>query len=195
MTETMKQIFTILILVLTCGLQNVKGQQSEITKTFDKYIEATKSENIEEQLDYYHPEIFKHLPRDTFLLAFKMLKSNPMIQVGNEKLVSVSEIYTENKSSYALLTFTQEISMDMSNMKDEGGASTAISFMLIELNKEHGEDNVIFNEDKYIVKISMTNEFYTILEPTLKEWKFLPKEDDTQIIIEQIIPKRIIKKI
>jgi len=191
----MKQIFTVLILVLTIGLQNLKGQQSEITETFNKYIEATKSENLEEQLDYYHPEIFKHFPRDTILLAFEMLKSNPMIQIGNEKMISISEIYTENSSSYTLLTFTQEMSMDMSYMKDEGGASTAISYMLVEFKKEHGEDNVRFKEDTYMVEISMTNKFYVILEPTIKEWKFLPKENDSHLIDEQIVPESIRQKI
>ena len=191
----MKQIFTVLILVLTIGLQNLKGQQSEITETFNKYIEATKSENLEEQLDYYQPEIFKHFPRDTILLAFEMLKSNPMIQIGNEKMISISEIYTENSSSYTLLTFTQEMSMDMSYMKDEGGASTAISYMLVEFKKEHGEDNVRFKEDTYMVEISMTNKFYVILEPTIKEWKFLPKENDSHLIDEQIVPESIRQKI
>ena len=191
----MKQIFTVLILVLTIGLQNLKGQQSEITETFNKYIEATKSENLEEQLDYYQPEIFKHFPRDTILLALEMLKSNPMIQIGNEKMISISEIYTENSSSYTLLTFTQEMSMDMSYMKDEGGASTAISYMLVEFKKEHGEDNVRFKEDTYMVEISMTNKFYVILEPTIKEWKFLPKENDSHLIDEQIVPESIRQKI
>jgi len=191
----MKQIFTVLILVLTIGLKNLIGQQSEITETFNKYIEATKSENLEEQLDYYHPEIFKHFPRDTILLAFEMLKSNPMIQIGNEKMISISEIYTENSSSYTLLTFTQEMSMDMSYMKDEGGASTAISYMLVEFKKEHGEDNVRFKEDTYMVEISMTNKFYVILEPTIKEWKFLPKENDSHLIDEQIVPESIRQKI
>ena len=191
----MKQIFTVLILVLTIGLQNLKGQQSEITETFNKYIEATKSENLEEQLDYYHPEIFKHFPRDTILLAFEMLKSNPMIQIGNEKMISISEIYTENSSSYTLLTFTQEMSMDMSYMKDEGGASTAISYMLVEFKKEHGEDNVRFKEDTYMVEISMTNKFYVILEPTIKEWTFLSKENDSHLIDEQIVPESIRQKI
>ena len=191
----MRQILTILTLVLTFGLQNLKAQQGEINATFDKYIEATKSEDLEEQLDYYHPEIFNHFPKDTFLLAFEMLKSNPMLQVGNEKLVSISEIYSENSSSYALLTFTQEMSMDMSNMKDQGGSSTAISYMLVDLKQQHGEDNVKFDDELYLVKITLTNLFYAILEQSSEEWKFLPKDDDSKSIIENIIPVTIRKKI
>jgi len=87
------------------------------------------------------------------------------------------------------------MSMDMSYMKDEGGASTAISYMLVEFKKEHGEDNVRFKEDTYMVEISMTNKFYVILEPTIKEWKFLPKENDSHLIDEQIVPESIRQKI
>src|SRR5690606_39195070 len=109
--------------------------------------------------------------------------------------VSISEIYSENSSSYALLTFTQEMSMDMSNMKDQGGSSTAISYMLIELKQQHGEDNVKFDDDLYLVVITMKNEFYAILEQFSEEWKFLPKDDDSKSIIENIIPETIRKKI
>lgn len=88
----MKQIMTTLILALTFGLQYSNAQQKEITETYENYIESTKSDNLDDQLEYYHPAIFTYYPRDTFLLAFEMIKANLMYKVGNERLVSISEV-------------------------------------------------------------------------------------------------------
>ena len=191
----MRKILIIVTLALIFGFQNLKAQRNEINKTFDKYIEATKSENLEEQLDYYHPEIFNHFSKDSILLAFEMIKSNPMVKVGNEKLVSISEIYFKNSSNYALLTFTQKMTMDISDMKNQGGSSTAISYMLIDLRQQYGEDNVKFDDDLYMVEIMMTNKFYSIRDQSSEEWKFIPKDDDSKNIIENIIPETIRRKI
>lgn len=191
----MKQIITTLILVLTFGLQYSDAQQKEIAETFENYIESTKSDNLEDQLDYYHPEIFNYFPKDTFLLAFEMIKANPMFKTGNERLLSISEVYTIDNSHYALVTFNQEMTMDMSNMKNEGGVDYAISLMIDDLKKQHGEENVKFDEKLYKVDVTMTNKFYAILEPELEIWKFLPNEEDLKNLIEQLIPEEIRQKI
>ncbi len=83
----------------------------------------------------------------------------------------------------------------MSNMKNEGGADFAISLMIGELKRQHGVENVKFDEELYKVDIKMTNKFYAILEPEIKTWKFLPKDEDSKSIIEQVVPEEIRKKI
>jgi len=191
----MKQTITIIILVLTFGLQSAMAQKKEITETFSNYIEATKSDNLEEQLKFFHPQLFIFFPKDTFLLALEMIKANPMVKVGNERLISISEVYIENGSQYALLTFNQEMSMNMSNMKNQGGSDYAISLMIDDFKRQYGEENVNFDEKLYKVEIMMTNEFYAIFDPKLKTWKFLPKDEDSKSIIEQIVPEKIRQKI
>lgn len=191
----MKKTLTVVILLLTLGLQIANAQQKDITKTFDNYINATKSDKLTEQLDYFHPSLFDFFPKDTFLLALEMIKLNPMVKVGNEKLISISDIFSDNNVQYALLTFNQQMTMDMSNMKEQGGADYALSLMTKELKSQYGEDNVTFNEKLFIVEINLTNYFYTILDPKFGEWKFLPKDEKSTHITEQIIPDTIRQKI
>jgi hypothetical protein len=199
----MKQVLAIVFIVSTIGFQccnaqqqgNSQAHQKEITETFEKYISATKSENIEDQLEYYYPRTFEFFPRDSFIVAFEMMQEMPDVKMGNEKMISLSEVYTDNNFKYALLTFSQEMSFDMSEKIKEGGMDYAIALGVAEYKRQLGEENVNYDEERHIIELFITHELYWILDPEIKDWKFVLKDETSIDAIEQIIPEKIRQKL
>jgi len=199
----MKQVIAIVFIISTVGFQccnaqqqgNSQSQQQEITETFEKYIIATKSENIEDQLEYYYPRIFEYFPRDSFIVALEMMQEMSEFKLGNEKLISLSEVYTYKTFKYALMVISQEMSIDMSEKIKEGGMEYAIALGLAEYERQLGKENVSYDRESHIIKLYMTHEYYYILDPELEKWKFLLKDENSKDALEQIIPESIRQKI
>ena len=180
---------------LVLSFQVSFGQNDDIKTVFNNYIKSTKSTDVREQIDFLYPKQFEYFSRDTLVTAYEMLQENPSVQLGEEKLISISEIYSENGIKYALITFAQKMTLDLSAMKGEGGVDFAIQLMLKEFKNAHGEDNVVFEKEKYTVLINLTNEMYSILDPKYNDWKFLSKDDDMKSIYNSIVPETIKEKI
>ena len=191
----MKHYLKKLILLLTFSVQIANAQQEDITKTFNNFIKATKSDNLNEQLDYLYPRVFEFYSKDSILMELEMSKKDPVIKVGNEKLISISEIFTENNIQYAILTFNQQMNMDMSKTKEQGNNDYALFIMPIALKQIYGEDKVTFDEKLYIFEVSMTKNLYVILDPKYNEWKFLPINEKSIDVEKQIIPEIIRQKL
>jgi hypothetical protein len=191
----MKHYLKKLILLLTFSVQIANAQQEDITKTFNNFIKATKSDNLNEQLDYLYPRVFEFYSKDSILMELEMSKKDPVIKVGNEELISISEILTENNIQYAILTFNQKMNMDMSKTKEQGNNDYALFIMPIALKQIYGEDKVTFDEKLYIFEVSMTKNLYVILDPKYNEWKFLPINEKSIDVEKQIIPEIIRQKL
>ncbi|MBK6418828.1 MAG: hypothetical protein IPI24_02590 [Ignavibacteria bacterium] len=187
----MKNTLVVMVLLMTIGCQAATSQHDDLTETFDKYIRATKSDSPAEQLEYLHPRVFDFISKDTLLLGLELIKQSTMIKAGNEKIVSKSDVITHDGVQYALLTYSQQLSMDVSDMKGQGGANVAISLMLNELKSQYGADNVVFNEKLFTVEMTTTNYVYAILDSKYREWKYLPKTKELAHVTEQVVPDTI----
>lgn len=193
--DLMKNTLVMMVLLMTIGCQVATSQHDDLTETFDNYIRTTKSDSPAEQLEYLHPRVFDFIPKDTLLLGLEMIKQSTMVKAGNEKIVSKSDIITHDDVQYALLTYSQQLTMDVSDMKGQGGANVAISLMLNELKRQYGADNVVFNEKLFTVEMTTTSYVYAILDSKYREWKLLPKTKELAHVAEQVVPDTIRQRI
>lgn len=184
---------TIFLLTLLIGCQVTKAQD-DLETTFNAYLKAKESKNVAKQLEFLHPKLFDVYPKDSFVKDLKILQSQKNVMSGEAKLISVSEILTEKNIQYAVVTFTETMIMDMSDVKGKGGADYAMSLALIELRKEHGEDKVFFDEELYQIKVETSDSMYAILDPAYGDWKFLFKNHDMIEMLNAIVPETVRNK-
>lgn len=189
--DLMKNTLVVMVLLMTVGCQVATSQHDDLTETFDKYIRATKSDSPAEQLECLHPRVFDFISKDTLLLGLEMIKQSTMVKAGSEKIIAKSDIFTHAGVQYALLTYSQQLTMDVSDMKGQGGANVAISLMLNELKSQYGADNVAFNEKLFTLEMATTNFVYAILDPKYSDWKYLPKTKELAHVAEQVVPDTI----
>ncbi|MCH8903263.1 MAG: hypothetical protein IIA45_05050 [Bacteroidetes bacterium] len=185
-----------LFFITTISLFGQKNQDKlDIQVTFDKYFYAKNSGHMDDYVEFMHPQIFNNVPKDSFIYMLQQLQSDTSVKLDIESLESISKIYKRNKIKYALVSYSQRLTFDFYDIKEEGGASYVIQLMLIQLVEDHGKDNVIFDEEIYQIIINMENQMYLVLDPKYNGWKFLSKDAYMSPYFELIIPKEIRKKI
>jgi len=185
--------------ILTLGLLSISlvlsAQKETIEDTFNEYMEATHADDVDQQLDYFYPQIFDFFPREKMLEGLKQTRNNGKISLENEKLVSISEVFEKSGGKYALVNYQVDLKLDVSDLKEKEGGDEAISNMESDYIEEHGEENVIFDEENFLFKITFNNTLYAILDKEIGSWKFLPKDETTVMITEQLIPESIRQKL
>ncbi|MAY83101.1 MAG: hypothetical protein CMP59_03125 [Flavobacteriales bacterium] len=184
----MKAILSLLTLFISLSLF---AQKDQIENTFNNYIEATHAVNVGDQLDYFYPQMFEYFPREKMLEGLTKTRENGKISLENERLVSISEVLTEGGKKFALLTYQVDLNLNVAELKGQEGADEAIANMTKDYVEQHGEENVSFDGENYVFTITFTNTLYAILDKKLGSWKFLPKDETSTMITEQVIPEGI----
>ena len=188
----MKYLFSLSFILIAF---NLSAQKAELEGVFNSYIEATKSNDVSEQLDYFYPAMFEYFPREDMIDGLKQTKQNGMIELDNERLEYLSEILEKDDNKYALLTYKVDLSLNVSELMGKEGSEEAIAKMTTDYQTKHGEENVNFDEETYVFTITFTNNLYAIFDNELGSWKFIPKEDTTTMVSEQVIPEGIRAKL
>lgn len=169
------------------------SQTEKPNVVFDRYIKATHSDDVTEQINYLHPELFTYYPKDSLIKSYQMLKNYEGVSLGDEEIISTSETFNENGVDYASIKFSQKMSLDISNVKDQGGSALAIALMLEEFNSKYGAENVAFDTTNFIIDITTINEVYMINDPQYENWKIFVK--DSTINYNAVIPEIIQEKL
>lgn len=169
------------------------SQTEKPNGVFDRYIKATHSDDVTEQINYLHPELFTFYPKDSLIKSYQMLKNYEGVSLGDEEIISTSETFNENGVDYASIKFSQKMSLDISNVKDQGGSALAIALMLEEFNSKYGAENVAFDTTNFIIDITTINEVYMINDPQYENWKIFVK--DSTINYNAVIPEIIQEKL
>lgn len=184
----MKPLLLLFIPLMACQQSQTLNQPET---TFKAYLKAKSLKNASAQVEYLHPKIFDGYSKDSVIKTIEALEVSGPISVGNEKWISSSEVVAEKGIKYALITFSQTTTLDMSDYKNKGGADFAISLSLEELRRQHGTENVFFDEDNYVIKTNTTSEMYAVLDPEYASWKFLNKTHPESDIAKSIVPETI----
>ena len=189
------RILPIIVLLLTATLAfgQSTSDSTAISKAYEDYADAVNSGNIAEQVAWIYPKLFDQFPKDSLLSGLTMMQQDPNVQQETGALKALSEIYEWDQKKYALLSYRQAVTMDLSHMKGEGGASFAINLMLANLADDHGKENVIFNDSTYMLDLKTIQEMYAVFDPEYGSWKFLMKSEDMPVD-ESTIPTLIQEK-
>lgn len=186
---------TLLFICVLMHVHLLTGQTSDIESTFNNYVEATHSEDVSEQLDYFYPQMFDFLPKENMIEGLNMTKESDKIHISNEKIKSISEVYEEEGGKYALLIYQVDLTLDVADLKSKAGGEESAMNMKADYEDEHGPENVNFDEDAYLFTVKFTNSLYAIFDNGIGSWKFLPKDETTTMITEEVIPEGIRAKL
>jgi len=173
----------------------LSAQKSNIEATFNRYIEATHANDVGAQLDFFYPQIFDYFPREAMLEGLKKTRENGKISLSNERLSSLSDIQEASGDQYALLTYQVDLTLNVADIKNREGNKEAIANMKSDYEKQHGPENVKFDEESYVFTITFTNTLYAVLDKRIGNWKFIPKDQTTRMVVEEVIPEGVRAKL
>lgn len=189
----MKLLTIILALLINTSIFATLNPDLEIV--FNDYIEATNKKDVDSQLAHLYPKQFQYYPKENVVKAFEMMKLVENLQFGNQKLISISEIYEKKNIKYALITFSLELLLDLSEFKNAEGNNKPLNNMLNKLKESHGKDNVVFNSELFRAEIQTINKLYAVFDPEFNKWQFIANGKGEQTILDNIIPKDIMLKL
>lgn len=189
----MKLLTIILALLINTSIFATLNPDLEIV--FNDYIEATNKKDVESQIAHLYPKQFQFYPKENVVKAFEMMKLVENLQFGNQKLISISEIYEKKNIKYALITFSLELLLDLSEFKNAEGNNKPLNNMLNKLKESHGKDNVVFNSELFRAEIQTINKLYAVFDHEFNKWQFIANGKGEQTILDNIIPKDIMFKI
>lgn len=189
----MKILTVILTLLITTNI--FASQKSDLEVVFNEYLDATNKKDVDSQVAHLYPKQFQYYPKENVVKAFEMMKYVENLQFGNQKLISISEIYEEKNIKYALITFSLELLLDLSEFKNTERNNQPLNNMLDKLKESHGKENVVFNSELFRAEIQTINKLYAVFDPEFNKWQFIANGKGEKTILDNIIPKDIMLKL
>jgi len=190
----MKQL--VLVIALCFGITSFAQNTKEgLEKATLDYFKTVESNDFDAMLDAMHPDVFKVFPRADMKKGMEQMLNNEQMELSflSSNLKSVSELIEDNNSTYALVSYTNDMKMTFNETKTMNDAERDefISFMKQTLEQQFGEGKVKVGEDKISVLAPVEGTLYGIYKADFKGWKFLGNEANMSTIINNIIPEKV----
>ena len=189
---------TVFLLIAYISIATSFGQnETDIKQTFEAYFEAVSSKDNAATLDYIYPKLFDFYPKEMMLQALDRVKEDTTthMAIDNSEVVNVTEPLVVDGVSYALVSYTFEMSIQI--MADvEGDEEYNRADFAFEMLKElHGEDQVTYDQEHSKVEVKVSTALYAINDPKYNGWKFLEKKEGMQPMLEKLLPAKVLKKL
>lgn len=191
----------LLLLTLFTFTTSAQTDNADIQKTFEAYLKAVQESNYPKVIDYLYPKLFDIAPKEAMLQAMKEMSIDTTVstKIHSPIIKKISKPFALDKVKYALIKYSFKMTMVFknnhsdANIQNDGRLDVA-DFTYKILRGQYGEENVIFDREKSTIEISTNSEMYVINDPAYSGWKFLEKKEEMQPILEQILPKKVLKK-
>lgn len=187
----MKQLLTILALLLALISCNKVDVQSEIIKDYNEYVNLASAKKIDEALNYTNPRLFEFIPREQMKNSLLSIYNMPNIEykTGEAKFLKFEELKTIESINYVKCRIISPLEMKFTAIEN---TEENISQLLKDLTAEFGAGNVEFDKESGFYKIKAEKEIIASSENDV-DWKFViidgPK---SKILLEKFIPKELL---
>ena len=198
---TKKRLMTFLMVTMLSVTAFGQIDKDEIKKSFDKYFQTVEQKDNAKTLDYIYPKLFENFPKDRMLEAMDRMKADTsiVITMDNASVKSISETLELDGIKYALIKYTFIMTMTFVTTGDEaertGEDVNSVDFTYEILKEKYGDKNVVYDRNNSKIHINVANEMYAINDSAYKDWKFLEKKDSMKLILEKLLPKKVLKKL
>ena len=81
------------------------------------------------------------------------------------------------------------------DLLDEAGAKMRIEMIKLTLKNKFGSKNVNYNATTDFFEVHVTKQAIAISTDGISQWKFLVFEENQRAILEQLVPKELIKRL
>lgn len=190
-----------LLFLLSLTTTFAQTDNADIQKTFEDYFKAVEQSNYPKVVDYLYPKLFDIAPKEAMLQAMEEMTTdtNVTIKLHSAVVKKISKTFVLDKIKYAVVKHSFKMTMlfknnnSDANIKEDGSLDVA-DFTFKLLKGKYGEENVALDKEKSIIEVFSNSEMYAINDPAYPGWKFLEKKEEMQSLLEQLLPKKVLKK-
>lgn len=166
--------------------------RDEILDVHQRYMQTVEQQDNAATLGFIYPKLFKLYPKGMMLQSMNKASADPSIAIAmhNPKVDNISGSMEHKGIKYATVGYSFLMTMQILVANEK-----MTEFTHTFLTDNYGEENVAFDSASTTFNIQVQNELYAINDPEFTGWKFLEKKESMQILVEQILPKKVLKKL
>ncbi len=190
-----KKLILAVLTFLFCGNAFCQTEQEALKQRFEVYFKSLKEMDNEQTVDCYYPKFFEYVPRSLVLEALNNLEASlkSTVSMDFDSILFVAEILKHESSLYTLIKYSYVMHLNLA--KTNTGNTEEQMAIESQLKSAYGKENVSYDHNTGIYSIMTIDEVYAINDPVYSVWYFLKKEPATLSIVEEIMPKKVLKRL
>lgn len=193
----MRSVFTwavIIFVLFSC--KEKKDEASDnvaISKLMTSYNEAFSKSDWPAVIKLVHPVIFKYISRKEFEKGLNSgFKGDDFeIRVRNTTIDSIFPVIQEGTRKYSLVLIKLTANMLLADSSDKGTLNQRLTQICEGMKGEFGKDFISCEVKENQIEFATYDRCYTIYLPKEKKWFVLSKDEDSEEIVNKIIPEEV----
>jgi hypothetical protein len=199
----MNKLFPILIILAFAAGCSSTGKtlknsdaKAEIKSEFIAYYDLIVNREFAKAMEYIVPEFFEIMPKEEMIGAMEQLFNDPKFsfELRPPEIKEVTKVVKEEGKWYAKLRYSNWMNMKIAGEANETADEKAdrIAMLLGIFKTNFGPDNVIYNEETGFFEIFSIKEAIAVSKNGKSDWKFITIEENQKLLIEKIIPAKVL---
>ena len=196
----MKKSLVLLVLFLV-GAHSValpQAYKETILSEFNTYFDLLMSGDYEKATDFIAEELMDFVSKEIMVQMMEQAFNSPEIDI-ELKMPTDFEIKKPKKIEgkyYALMKYENSMKMGLNSEEGETEEDKQSQASLLHslLEARFGKGNVNYDEETQKYEVTALKEACAISANGKDGWKFLIFDDDKKAFMEQLLPKKLLKK-
>ena len=177
-----------------------QSREKAIREGFTKWNEAMIAQNFEKSTDYVADEMFTLLSKEQFVGMMQMMFKNPKLEIvlTMPEILSISDATKVNDKFYFIINTK---SMQKLRFFDDDGTYAKLEDSVIAQQtyttwkNQLGEENVSYDEETAFFTLKVTQKVLSLSPDGKTSWKYLGVDENTKMMLKQIIPEEVMSKL
>lgn len=173
--------------------------KNNITTDFSEYLTSIVEGDYEKAVSFIDDDLFELIPKEQIIVLMEQTMNNPEISfaIKDPKILSVGDTEHIEGRHYSLIVFSNNMHINFQSPDEETTEEhkTRIQLLTLSFQNNFGADNVQYNAGKDSFIIYVEKEAFAISANGETAWKFLVLERDQKILLEKLLPGRLLEKI
>lgn len=190
----MRKHLLLLLLGFVTAAAFAQNEEAEIRLAFTEYFKIVAAKNNDATLDYMYPKMFEIIPRDGMKTMMDEMYADTamVINFADYKLHSVSPVVTDGAEKFALAKYSFNMLIKINPAPGDEPVDPENYLSTFEM--AYGKGNASYNKSTQIYTVKAEREMFAISGPSYTGWKFIENKKAGKMLLEKLLPKKIIKK-
>ncbi|MEY5047681.1 MAG: hypothetical protein RLZZ175_1040 [Bacteroidota bacterium] len=169
-------------------------KKESIEQTFNQYFQAIALNNNALVLEYIHPKVFDLVPKHAMLATMNQFsEDNQSISIKKHKIKDISKIIENDGFSFAFVKYQYKIQVQFK--AESADEIEAKEFTIAMLKAQYGKSNVELDKNLNLLTAKVKKSMFAVYNESWFSWKLIENKPSMKDILNEIIPKKIIKKL
>jgi predicted ester cyclase len=191
-TDYIMRIMVVILISIITSCANVEFQQEEnlLKAAMKHYINCTNNRDFECVISFLPNEVFTEADKRDQLKEMRAFYSIPQMQEFYiDSIFKIDTIIFENDVYYGRIQFHMCLLNDLSDFKNENGASYAVAASIMTQESKFGSENVDFDNESWVMTTRMKDYTYGYKPQSSEDWKIFGLTQKTESLIPEQIRK------